>query len=247
MLRTYKTRRGRLIARHLRELDVRDDLLVDIADLAELPRLFDGRPVTLDLGFGSAAATAQRAVEEPGRGILAIDVHTPGVADLLGEVRSRGLANVRIFHGDAIEALRQGIAPGALAAAWSYFPDPWPKARHHKRRLVQRPFVALLASRVQIDGTWDLATDWPDYAEQMGEVIPADGLWRGGVVARPGRPVTHFEQRAIRDGRIVTDFSFARTDARADARADAQVRAGHPAEADVTSSGDRRAVQDGAA
>ena len=219
MLRSYKTRRGRLTARQHRELATEDGLLLHSREDGSFARLgsttlldteFLGRPIVMEIGFGSGGATAERAAHEPAIGLLAIDVHTPGVADLLGEVRSRSLGNVRIVEGDAIRVLA-ALPPDSLAGARTYFPDPWPKARHHKRRLVQSPFITLLASRVRPGGTWELATDWPHYAEQMTSLIPQDQLWIGGIVMRPDRPVTHFEQRALRDGRLVTDLHFTRS------------------------------------
>lgn len=219
MLRTYKARRGRLTTRQQRELEIDDGIRLphdearQSVELSQLERTFAGRPVIVDIGFGSGTPTAQRAMQEPDIGILAIDVHTPGVADLLGEVRSRGLTNVRIIEGDAVRVLAHAIRPAALAGARTYFPDPWPKVRHRKRRLIQAPFVALLASRIHEHGTWELATDWADYADQISRTIPDSLLWHGGEIARPMRPQTHFERRALHDGRAVIDFLFERTNA----------------------------------
>mgnify|MGYP006280249535 CR=1 FL=1 len=219
MLRSYKTRRGRLTARQQRELAIDDGLLLrpdpdrcyrTLGEIGALAVLFAGRPVIVEIGFGAGPATAERASREPDVGVLAVDVHTPGVADLLGEIRSRALTNVRIVEDDAVRVLA-ALPANALVGARTFFPDPWPKARHHKRRLVQPPFISLLASRVCSGGIWELATDWPDYADQMGTVIPAAGLWTGGSVPRPDRPVTHFERRAVRAGREVVDLVFERS------------------------------------
>ncbi|WP_029289159.1 tRNA (guanosine(46)-N7)-methyltransferase TrmB [Cellulomonas sp. HZM] len=164
-------------------------------------------PVVLEIGSGMGETTAEMAAADPDRDYLALEAHLPGIAALLGLVGARGLTNVRVGHGDALELLRTAVAPGSLAAVHVFFPDPWPKARHHKRRLVQPEHVELLRSRLVVGGTLHCATDWPDYAEQMRDVLAADpGLLSSGLVDRPAhRPVTKFEQRGLDLGHPVHD------------------------------------------
>ena len=163
-------------------------------------------PLVVEIGSGMGDATAAMAAADPDRDWLAVEAHLPGVAALLLLVEREGLTNVRVAHGDALRLLRTDLAPGSLDAVHAFFPDPWPKARHHKRRLVQPAHVALLRDRLRVGGTLHVATDWADYAEQMVEVLTGDPDLAGGVVPRPAhRPVTRFEQRGLDLGHTVTD------------------------------------------
>jgi tRNA (guanine-N7-)-methyltransferase len=168
----------------------------------------------LEIGFGMGEATAAMAAADPGRDYLAVEVHTPGVGNLLAMIGERGLRNVRVAHGDAIELARR-LPPGSLDAAHVFFPDPWPKARHHKRRLIQPAHVALLRDRLRAGGTLHVATDWAHYAAAMAETLTADPGLRdlhGGFAPRPAhRPVTKFERRAAEAGQPVFDLVFQRT------------------------------------
>ena len=165
-----------------------------------------GAPLVVEFGSGLGEATGARAAADPDRDWLAVEAHLPGVAALLLLVEREGLTNVRVAHGDALRLLRSDVAPSSLDAVHAFFPDPWPKARHHKRRLVQPAHVALLRDRLRVGGTLHVATDWADYAEQMVEVLTADPDLAGGVVPRPAhRPVTRFEQRGLDLGHAVTD------------------------------------------
>ncbi len=141
-------------------------------------------------------------------------MHTPGVGSLLKQIDDLGLTNLRLIQHDAVEVLRDMIAPGALAGVHVFFPDPWPKKRHHKRRLIQPAFVSLLASRIEPGGYLHLATDWEDYAQQMLEVLSAE-RWLANTAEdfapRPDyRPQTKFETRAMRLGHTVRDLVFKR-------------------------------------
>ncbi len=216
-VRTYKPRRSRISAREssaLQAHQTRDDraglLLPAAGERLDLASVWgEGTPVVVEIGFGSGTATAAMATADPGTGILAIDVHTPGIGDLLWRLDESGARNVRVIEGDALEVLQSRIPPASLAGVRSYFPDPWPKARHHKRRLVQPAVLSLVSTRLEPGGTWHLATDWPEYAEQAGECFAAEPGWHGGVIDRPSwRPVTPFERRALRDGRPVVDLLF---------------------------------------
>ncbi|MBO3089872.1 tRNA (guanosine(46)-N7)-methyltransferase TrmB [Cellulomonas dongxiuzhuiae] len=163
-------------------------------------------PLVVEIGSGMGDATAAMAAADPGRDWLAVEAHLPGLAALLLLVERHGLTNVRVAHGDALRLLRADVAPGSLDAVHAFFPDPWPKTKHHKRRLVQPEHVGLLRARLRVGGTLHVATDWADYAEQMRDVLTGDPDLAGGVVPRPAhRPVTRFEQRGLDLGHEVTD------------------------------------------
>lgn len=173
-------------------------------------------PVTLEVGFGNGESLAWQAERMPERDFVGIEVHRPGVGHLLGELERRGLQNVRIFNEDAVEVLESRIAPASLDTVQVFFPDPWHKKRHHKRRLVQPAFVRLVASRLRPGGWLHLATDWDDYARQMQQVMEAatDLFAPEGaqpLAARPSsRPPTRFEQRGERLGHRVSDLLYRR-------------------------------------
>jgi len=171
-------------------------------------------PVVLEIGFGMGDSTAQIAAAQPDTDFLGVEVYTPGVGSLLRQVDERGLRNLRIVQHDAVEVLRDMVAPDSLAGVHIFFPDPWPKKRHHKRRLVQPAFVAGLASRIAPGGYLHCATDWQDYAEQMLEVLGAEPLIENTTQAfapRPDhRPPTKFERRGLRLGHGVWDLIFRR-------------------------------------
>lgn len=153
------------------------------------------------------------AVDDPDTAILAVDVHTPGVGDLLALLVDSDVTNVRVIEGDALDVLETAIRDGELTGVRSYFADPWPKARHHKRRLVQPAIVELVSARVRVGGTWDLATDWIEYAEVMLDVFADSPFWTGGVIERPNqRPTTRYERRGIAAGRTITDLRFERVE-----------------------------------
>lgn len=210
-IRTYKPRRGRVTPRQARGLVTMSHWYGEPAQAADLCDEL-GSDVVCEIGFGTGEATAAMAAADPTMGVLAIDVHTPGVGDLLMCAEERGLTNVRVVHGDAVEALAN-LPAHRLIGVRSFFPDPWPKARHHKRRLVRPDIVDLVAGRVRTGGFWHLATDWADYAASMQFVFAAStAYWTGGVIERPAwRPVTRFEDRARRDGREVVDLFYVRT------------------------------------
>lgn len=215
-IRTFKPRRSRITAREQSALDSQsalapvDALLLQPSEPLDFPTLWGpGTPVVLEIGFGSGSATCAMAVADPSTGVLAVDVHTPGVGDLLDHLTRAGVRNVRVIEADALDVLKRIIPAASLVGVRSFFPDPWPKTRHHKRRLVQPAVIDLVGTRLRPGGTWHLATDWPDYAQQAIEVFDGMPGWSGGPIPRPGwRPVTPFERRAVRDGRPVTDLMF---------------------------------------
>ena len=184
----------------------------DPAELFGRPPGAPERPLVLEIGCGMGEATVERAAADPARDYLGVDVHTPGLGNLLTLARDRGLGNVRVARGDAVELLRDQIKPGSVDTIQVFFPDPWPKARHHKRRIIRPDLVALMRERLRPGGVLHCATDWADYAEQMLQVLSADpGLVNtvDGFAPRPRwRPVTKFERRARAAGRDVFDLVF---------------------------------------
>ncbi len=185
-------------------------------ELLHLDRIF-GRsaPKCLEIGFGMGETTAQIAQAHPEHDYLGVEVHTPGVGSLLKQVRERGLTNVRVIHHDAVEVLTHMIAPRTFDGVHIFFPDPWPKKRHHKRRLIQPAFVALLAERMKPGAYFHVVTDWQDYAEQALAVLSAEPRLSNateGYAPRPDyRPLTKFESRGLKLGHKVWDIVFQRT------------------------------------
>ena len=171
-------------------------------------------PLVLEIGSGMGETTAAMAAADPARDYLAVEAHLPGVAHLLGLIDRGGLTNVRIAHGDALDLVRTALPEESLDAVHVFFPDPWPKARHHKRRLVQPSHVALLRSRLHVGGTLHCATDWVDYADAMLEALTADPYLENTATdfaPRPvHRPVTKFERRGLDLGHEVRDLVFRR-------------------------------------
>jgi tRNA (guanine-N7-)-methyltransferase len=215
-IRTFHPRRGRMSARHAdAHAALWPSLGLTVIDGDRSPldlRELFGReaPVVLEIGFGMGDSLATSAAADPGRDYLGAEVHTPGIGNLLALVKDQDLANVRVAHGDAMELVRR-IAPGALDAVHVFFPDPWPKARHHKRRLIRSENVALLRERLRVGGLLHCATDWPHYADAMAETLDADpGLTRESA-ERAGRPETKFERRGTAEGRPIRDLRYRRT------------------------------------
>ena len=222
-IRSFVVRAGRMgpgQQRALRELGPRYVLPWQAQPL-DLAQLYGRRaPCVLEIGFGMGDATAQIAAAHPHVDYLGVEVHVPGVGALLRRIGEQGLSNVRIVQHDAVEVLRDMLEPHSLAGVHLYFPDPWHKLRHHKRRLVQPPFVALLASRLAPRGYVHCATDWEPYAQQMLEVLRAEPMLRPSSAHPPGpdgftprppwRVPTKFEQRGLRLGHGVRDLLFER-------------------------------------
>lgn len=211
-------RDGRITHSQQRALD---ELLprygIPLDGVLDLDRVF-GRPAprTLEIGFGNGASLAQMASLAPERDFLGIEVHRPGVGHLLLEIERYALANVRVICADAVEILERHVAPASLDRVLLFFPDPWPKTRHHKRRILQPVFVALIHDRLKPGGVFHMATDWQQYAEQMLAVMEAAPGFRnsagpGQYAAKPDyRPETKFERRGLRLGHGVWDLVFAR-------------------------------------
>lgn len=173
-------------------------------------------PRVLEIGFGMGAATAAIAAARPQTDFIGVEVHEPGVGALLKLVGEHGLGNIRIVRHDAVQVLERMITPGSLAGVHLYFPDPWPKKRHHKRRLIQPDFVARLARRLAPGGYLHAATDWEPYAQQMLQVLAAEPELvntAADFAERPTwRPLTKFEQRGLRLGHGVWDLLFRRAE-----------------------------------
>jgi tRNA (guanine-N7-)-methyltransferase len=168
-------------------------------------------PLVVEVGSGVGETATAVAAERPEVNVLAFEVWRPGVAETLRRIERAGVTNVRTCSVDAVWSMRHLLGPGSVSELWTFFPDPWPKKRHHKRRLITPPFAALAASRLAEGGVWRLATDWSDYAEQMRDVLDAEPALEGGQVPRwPHRPMTRFERRAAREGRSVADLAYRR-------------------------------------
>lgn len=168
-------------------------------------------PLIVEIGSGVGEATAALAAARPDHDVLALEVWIPGVADSLWRVAEAGASNVRFCSVDAVWFLEHVLAPEGVSELWTFFPDPWHKKKHHKRRLVTPANAALAASRLRPGGVWRLATDWADYAEQMVEVLDAEPALEGGVVERwAERPITRFERKGLAVDRQITDLAYRR-------------------------------------
>lgn len=218
-VRSFVTRAGRISNAQQHALDTLAPRLVlpcATATAALDWRATFGRdaPCILEIGFGMGAATAEIAAHLPESNFLGIEVHPPGVGALLKLIDEHTLENLRIIQHDAVEVIERMITPASLDGIHIFFPDPWHKKRHHKRRLIQAPFVSLLASRLKAGAYLHCATDWQNYAEQMLAVLSAQPLLENTArdyAARPAyRPVTKFEERGLRLGHGVWDLVFQR-------------------------------------
>jgi len=216
-IRSFVTRAGRVSTGQRRALDELGPRFV--VPYSPVPANWEavfGRqaPRILEIGFGMGATTAEIATARPGDDFIGVEVHEPGVGALLKLIGEQALTNIRIVQHDAVEVIEQMIEPGTLDGVHIFFPDPWHKARHHKRRLIQPKFVALLASRLKSGAYLHCATDWQNYAEQMLEVLGAEPSLENTAqdyAPRPEyRPVTKFERRGLRLGHGVWDLVFKR-------------------------------------
>lgn len=218
-IRTYIRRQGRITRAQAR---AREELWprlgvelgpepLDVTTLFSRPS-----PLVVEIGFGMGQSLLAMAERHPQWNFIGIDVYRAGVGALLDGIRRKGLENVRVFEADAIDVLERAIPPATVSKLLVYFPDPWPKKRHHKRRLVKRPFLDLAASRLKPGGELLIATDWAPYAVEMLDALTAHpqlaNAGKGdGFAARPAqRPLTRFEERGIRLGHTVYDLVFER-------------------------------------
>jgi tRNA (guanine-N7-)-methyltransferase len=216
-IRSYVLRQGRTSPAQKRALDA----LSAKHAIAFTQQPIDARavfgrnaPLVLEIGSGMGETTAAIARAQPDTDFIAVEVHGPGVGSLLKRIEAEQIANLRVIRHDAVEVLEQMIADGSLAGMHLFFPDPWPKKRHHKRRLVQPAFAALAARKLAPGGYLHAATDWPEYAEQMLAVFAAEPLLvneASGYAPRPAqRPLTKFERRGLGLGHAVRDLVFRR-------------------------------------
>lgn len=218
MNRSFVFRRGRITPSQKRALsECWPHYGVELDKLLNLDELF-GREAEkhLEIGFGMGDALVTMAKMHPERDYLGIDVYRPGIGHLLLQIKLAQLTNVRVIWADAAAVLQDYLPPHSLDAVYLFFPDPWPKKRHHKRRLVQPDFVTLLANRMKSGSNLHLATDWEHYAQQMLQVLEAAPEFinrsaKGGFSPRPAeRPMTKFEQRGLRLGHSVWDLRYQR-------------------------------------
>lgn len=190
--------------------------LPEASVLLDLQALFSPaqQNIVLEIGFGNGESLLSMAQAAPDMGFIGIEVHGPGVGHILMGAEQRDLHNLRIIRADAVTVLREHIADNSLARVQIYFPDPWPKLRHHKRRIIQQPFTDLLYQKLRLGGELHLATDWEHYAYWMLEILQADKKWQNlgttdGFAPRPTwRPETKFERRGLGKGHGVWDLRY---------------------------------------
>jgi tRNA (guanine-N7-)-methyltransferase len=211
-IRSYVLRQGRTTPAQKRALD---ELLpkygLPFSDALVSSSIFGRKaPLVLEIGSGMGETTAAIAQARPDADFIAVEVHGPGVGSLLNRIETARLSNLKVVRHDAVEVLQKMIADGALAAIHLFFPDPWPKKRHHKRRLVQPEFAALAARKLAPGGTLHAATDWPDYADHMNEVLSREPLLEPAGSGFAQRPATKFEARGRRLGHPIRELYFRR-------------------------------------
>ncbi len=214
-IRSFVTRAGRLSEGQARAIEtLAPQYCIEFKkEVSDLNQFFNRpAPLILEIGFGMGETSAKISAAMPEKNFVGVEVHTPGVGSLLKLIGEMGLQNQRIIQHDAVEVLRDMLAPESLHGGHVFFPDPWHKARHNKRRLIQGPLVNLLASRLQKGGYIHCATDWEEYAVQMLEVLSAEPALKNTAATyaeRPAyRPVTKFENRGLRLGHGVWDLVF---------------------------------------
>lgn len=212
-IRSYVLRQGRTTRaqqRALEELYPKYGLPFTQKELNPVEVFGRKAPLVLEIGSGMGETTAAIAEACPGADFIAVEVHGPGIGSLLNRIASKDLRNVRVVRHDAVEVLGRMIPDAALAALHLFFPDPWPKKRHHKRRLVQPQFAALAARKLAPGGILHAATDWPDYADEIGRVLTESGDFETAESGFVPRPATKFEARGKRLGHPIRDLCFRR-------------------------------------
>ncbi|MDQ6641341.1 MAG: tRNA (guanosine(46)-N7)-methyltransferase TrmB [Actinomycetota bacterium] len=214
---SYSRRGSRLGAGAQRAWDARagawviPDEAVDDPDFSWAHWFGRFAPLVVEIGSGAGESLAALAASRPSYDVVAFEVWRPGVASSLTRLEAAGACNVRLVQVDAVWSMKYLFARGSIAELWTFFPDPWPKQRHHRRRLVQPDLVHDAASALVEGGLWRLATDWSAYAEQMAEVLEGEPLLTGSVTPRwEERPLTRFERRGLAAGRPVTDLTYRR-------------------------------------
>lgn len=211
IIRSFVRREGRMTPTQKRAMDEWfpiygvefDGKQLDITDLFE-----QQQDCILEIGFGMGQSLLDMCEADPDHNYLGIEVHRPGVGNVLDGIKKRNLKNLRVLCADAKEVLLQGIADNSLRGVLIYFPDPWPKKRHHKRRLIQPDFIKLIARKLQADGFLHVATDWQDYAEHALQVVTESRLFASPEKSRGQRPLTKYEKRGQRLGHDIWDYIF---------------------------------------
>jgi len=212
-IRSYVLRQGRTTPaqqRALKELFPRHGLAFTPKPMDAAQVFARQAPLVVEIGSGMGETTAAIAKAHPEADFIAVEVHGPGIGSLLNRIEKEKLANLRIIRHDAMDVLEHMIPDGALAALHLFFPDPWPKKRHHKRRIVQPAFAALAARKLAPGGILHAATDWPDYAEHMNQVFSAEPSLEPAARGLSQRPKTKFEARGVRLGHAIRDLYFRR-------------------------------------
>jgi len=219
MLKSFVIRAGRFTAAQRRAYDsLAGQFILPLGqeqeeEQADFENIFGNKNhVTLEIGFGMGIATAEIAQANPGKNYLGIEVHRPGIGRLLWEIEKRSLSNIRIIERDAAQVMEKVIPSGSLEALHIFFPDPWPKKRHHKRRLIQRPFTEILAQKLRPGGYLYMVTDWEDYGNHaLAELCATAGLrnaYEGFALPQPWRPQTKFEQKGLKMNLAVKELYF---------------------------------------
>jgi tRNA (guanine-N7-)-methyltransferase len=211
-VRSYRIRGTRITAPQQLALDTYWDQfgIEQSTQKLDIPSVFpNSQKVVMEIGFGMGEATALIARDFPETGFFAVDVHRPGVGKLFSLIKEHELKNLRVIQGDAHLVMHDMFDDESLDGVHLFFPDPWPKKRHNKRRIVNENFLQQVASKVKLGGFFHIATDWVPYAEWIDEVFAASTLFSGGRVARPDwRPLTRFEGQGITKDHQVNDFRF---------------------------------------
>jgi tRNA (guanine-N7-)-methyltransferase len=206
-IRSYVLRQGRTTPAQKRALEA----LYPKYGIPFSDQKISGRNLVLEIGSGMGETTLAIAKAHPEADFVAVEVHGPGVGSLLNKIHQENIPNLRVVRHDAVEVLEHMIGDGALAALHLFFPDPWPKKRHHKRRMVQPEFAALAARKLAPGGILHAATDWPDYGEHMQQVFSKEPLLEPAAAGFTSRPVTKFESRGQRLGHPIRELLFRRT------------------------------------
>ena len=213
-IRSYVLRQGRLSAAQARAIDEQQAKVIAYTPTAlDVDAVFGRKaPTVVEIGFGMGHATADIAASRPAENFIGIEVHTPGVGSLLKMLKEQGLSNVQVVQHDAVEVMTHMIADASLTGVHVFFPDPWPKKRHHKRRLIQAAFTKLLAQKLKPGGYLHCATDWQEYAEHMLLVLQQEPTLANSAAAYAPRPAyrseSNFERRGLKLGHGVWDIVF---------------------------------------
>lgn len=211
-IRSYVLREGRMTSGQQRAIDrlwPRYGLSIEAGELDYCRCFGRSAPTVLEIGFGMGDSFLEMATAAPGVNFIGIEVHRPGVGHLLGLAESMGADNLRVYNADGVEVLTHSIPTDSLDRVQIFFPDPWHKKKHHKRRLISPTFAALVESRLKPGGILHAATDWPDYADTMIEALAST---RMEPVTPPARPCTKYEQRGVRLGHEVRDLAWRKAD-----------------------------------